>query len=311
MIRCFFGFSGYDSQALALRNIGVPFECVGWSEIDKGAIRARNALFPEDKDLNYGGIQDIRWLDVPNFDLFTYSFPCTDISLAGQMGGFGEGSGTRSSLLWDCKRAIHIRRPKYLIMENVKNIVSEKFMPFYLEWEKWLRMEGYTNFAKVINSADFGVPQSRERVFLVSIHGDAWYNFPQEKMPTSTAFDLLEENVHEKYFLSQAMLDYILTGTGNFEGGKVEHIDRKVCSTILSSCHKMHRASIDNYYTDKGRIRRLTPRECFRFMGMSEDDIDTIVKTGLSDTKMYQLAGNSIVIPVLEGIFKNLFLTNH
>lgn len=131
-LRVFTSFSGYDSQLMALRDIGADYECVGWSEIDKWAIKAHNAVFPELADRNYGDITKIDWSAVPNFDLFTYSFPCTDISSAGEQKGFDEDSGTRSSLLWECRRPIAAKRPKFLLMENVKALVSEKYRPLFL-----------------------------------------------------------------------------------------------------------------------------------------------------------------------------------
>ena len=123
-LRVFTSFSGYDSQLMALRDIGADYECVGWSEIDKWAIKAHNAVFPELAGRNYGDITKIDWNAVPNFDLFTYSFPCTDISSAGKQKGFEEDSGTRSSLLWECRRPIAAKHPKFLLMENVKALIS-------------------------------------------------------------------------------------------------------------------------------------------------------------------------------------------
>ena len=156
MIRVFTAFSGYDSQCLALnvlhqeyRHFGgwhadgdhllspsiVPFEyeLVGWSEIDKYAIKAHNALFPQWADRNYGDISKIDWETVPDFDLFTYSSPCQDFSQAGKQKGAEKGSGTRSSLLWECERAIRIKRPKYLLFENVAAVVSSKFIRLFNE----------------------------------------------------------------------------------------------------------------------------------------------------------------------------------
>ena len=101
-LRVFTAFSGYDSQCMALDRIGIPYELVGWSEIDKYAIQAHNAVYPQYADRNYGDISKIDWEKVPDFDLFTYSFPCTDISNAGVQKGLEEGSGILSSLLWEC-----------------------------------------------------------------------------------------------------------------------------------------------------------------------------------------------------------------
>lgn len=133
MLRVFTAFSGYDSQCLALNvlrkhdlfsqriqpngkiRFRFNYELVGWSEIDKYAIKAHNALFPQWADRNYGDISKIDWETVPDFDLFTYSSPCQDFSQAGKQKGAEKGSGTRSSLLWECERAIRIKRPKYLL----------------------------------------------------------------------------------------------------------------------------------------------------------------------------------------------------
>lgn len=178
-VRVFTAFSGYDSQCMALDRIGVPYELVGWSEIDKYAIQAHNAVYPQWADRNFGDICKIDWDSVPDFDLFTYSFPCQSVSSAGLQKGFEEGSGTRSSLLWECKKVIAAKKPKYLLMENVKNLVSEKFMPGFRKWEQWLASQGYANYCKVLNAVDFGVPQNRERIFVVSILNDEhFFSFP-------------------------------------------------------------------------------------------------------------------------------------
>ena len=195
-------FSGYDSQCIALRNIGVPYRCIGWSEIDKYAIQARNAIFPDEADLNLGDVSKIDWNVVPDFDLLTYSYPCTDISICGRQTGLAEGSGTRSSLLWECRKAVVAKHPKYLLMENVKALVSEKFLPYFKKWLGFLSGEGYMNHSAVLNAKDYGVPQNRERVFAVSILGDEWYNFPKPVRLDKSLEDLLEDEVDERYYRS-------------------------------------------------------------------------------------------------------------
>ena len=138
MLRVFTAFSGYDSQCMALDRLGIEYELVGWSEIDKNAIRAHNAVYPQWTDRNYGDISKINWDNVPDFDLFTYSSPCQDFSQAGLQKGGDEGSGTRSSLLWECRRAIEKKRPKYLLMENVAALVSQKFIGLFNQWQQVL-----------------------------------------------------------------------------------------------------------------------------------------------------------------------------
>ena len=211
-LRVFTAFSGYDSQLMAIRNIGVPYECVGWSEIDPYAIKAHNAVFPELREKNYGDIAGIRWEDVPDFDLMTYSSPCQDFSNAGLQKGGTEGSGTRSSLLWEVKRAVLAKHPSYLLMENVKALVSEKFLPTFRLWLDWLTDQGYTNFCEVLNAKDYGVPQNRERIFVVSVLGDAWFSFPHPQELKLRLKDMLEEKVEEKYYLSQDKVDAFIAG---------------------------------------------------------------------------------------------------
>lgn len=206
-LRVFTAFSGYDSQCLALDRLKANFpdfdyELVGWSEIDKYAIQAHNALYPQWADRNYGDISKIDWSQVPDFDLFTYSSPCQDFSNAGLQRGGEEGSGTRSSLLWECRRAIVAKKPKYLLLENVAALVSAKFLPLFNKWQGELGSYGYTNFAQLLNSKDYGVPQNRERIFLFSILGDASYYFPQPFHLERRLKNVLEDNVDEKYYLS-------------------------------------------------------------------------------------------------------------
>lgn len=215
-LKVFTAFSGYDSQCLALDRIGINYELVGWSEIDKYVIQAHNILYPQWKDRNFGDISKIDWNNVPDFDLFTYSFPCTDISLAGRQKGLTEGSGTRSSLLWECRKAIEIKRPKYLIMENVKNLVSKKFLPFFHNWEGSLEQLGYTNYSQVLNAKDYGVAQNRERIFMVSILGDHHpFSFPEPLQIELSLEDVLEENVDEKYYLSDEKVQEFLKTNPN------------------------------------------------------------------------------------------------
>lgn len=212
-VRVFTAFSGYDSQCLALDRIkrdypDFDYELVGWSEIDKYAIQAHNALYPQWADRNYGDISKIDWSQVPDFDLFTYSSPCQDFSNAGLQKGGMEGSGTRSSLLWECRRAIIAKRPKYLLLENVAALVSKKFLPLFNKWQLELASYGYTNFAKVLNAKDYGVPQNRERVFMVSILDEnAKYEFPEPFPLEKRLKDVLEDEVDEKYYLSDKMIE--------------------------------------------------------------------------------------------------------
>lgn len=222
-VRVFTAFSGYDSQCLALDRLKRDFpmdfdyELVGWSEIDRAAIVAHDALYPSAKDRNYGDISKIDWSKVPDFDLFTYSFPCTDISAAGRQAGLSRESGTRSGLLWECERAIRIKRPKWLLMENVKALVSDKFIGEFHKWLELLDGYGYNSFTQVLNAKDYGVPQNRERVFCVSIRIDDGeipkYYFPKAFELKIRLKDVLEQNVDEKYYLPDERVQGLFEST--------------------------------------------------------------------------------------------------
>lgn len=208
-IRIFEAFSGYGSQAMAAKRLQrdfpgeVAFEFVGTSEIEPSAIKAYAAIHGGTP--NYGDISKIDWAKVPDFDLFTYSFPCTDISNAGKQAGLSDGSGTRSSLLWECEKAIRDKRPKYLLMENVKALVQKKFMPDFRRWITLLEGYGYSNFWQVLNAKDFGISQNRERVFMVSIWGGQSYNFPKGFPLGKCVEDCMVgvEDIGEDYYVDQ------------------------------------------------------------------------------------------------------------
>lgn len=219
-LRVFTAFSGYDSQCMALERLGIPYVLVGWSEIDKYAIQAHDALFPEAKDKNFGDISKIDWNKVPDFDLFTYSFPCTNLSCAGKQEGCEENSGTASSLLWECRKTVMAKKPKYLLMENVKALVSQKFLPYFRKWQDELSKRGYSNFVKVLNSKCYGIPQNRERVFMVSIlDEDASFHFPEPFPLKKRLKDVLEEEVDERYYLKDDAVSGIM---GNLEAMRPE-----------------------------------------------------------------------------------------
>lgn len=170
-------FSGYDSQCLALDRLKKDFpnfnyELVAWCEIDKNAIKAHNALYPQWADRNLGDITQVDWSKVPDCDLVTWSFPCQSISSAGLQHGFKEDSGTRSSLAWECIKCFQVKRPKYMLMENVSAIMQKKFRADFAELQRRIEDLGYNNFVQLMNAKDYGVPQNRLRCFMVSIRND-------------------------------------------------------------------------------------------------------------------------------------------
>lgn len=206
-------FSGYDSQCMALDRLKemhpeFDYELVAWAEIDKYAIQAHNAVYPQWSDRNYGDVSKIDWNQVPDFDLLTYSSPCQDFSNAGKQAGGEEGSGTRSSLLWEVRRAILAKKPKYMLMENVAALVSKKFIGQFKKWQLELSQYGYTNFSQVLNAKNYGVPQNRERIFMVSVlNCTEGFYFPTPIPLEKRLKDVLEENVEERYYLSDKVIE--------------------------------------------------------------------------------------------------------
>lgn len=361
MIRVFEAFAGYGSQRMALRNLDIPHEVVGISEIVEDVIfsyaaihtkflellpnineyvaesksemidyleginvpldyktfenRARGlkddklkALYFANKLINnYGDITKINVEKLPDFDLFTYSFPCQDISVAGYQKGLNSDSGTRSSLLWECCKIIEIKRPKYLMMENVKNLVGLKHRENFYSFLSYLEKLGYTNHWDILNARDYGIPQNRERVFCISkLNGD--FKFPNPINLTTSMNDFLEEKVSDSFYLKKETLD--------------NPINQKVSYCIDSNYWKgssldnflaKHRRQLvtDNFRDKEGkyRVRRLTPLETWRLMGCKDDDFLKASKI-VSNTNLYKQAGNSIVVPVLESIFKSLFISD-
>lgn len=362
-IRVFEAFSGYGSQSMALRNIGVEYEVVAISEIDKYAITAYESI--HGKVNNLGDISKINIENIPKHDLFTYSFPCQDISIAGKQEGIKQNK-TRSGLLYECEKIIEHCKPKYLLLENVKNLVGKKFKSQFDKWLEYLEGLGYINYWQVLNSKHYGIPQNRERVFVVSILGEHKpYNFPEPVELKLRLKDMLEDTVDEKYYVSKEVQDKFRpnknikndvdspvrlgglfdTEKGRHQAGSVWDVDkisptldtmqggyRQPCiidkTNVIGKleCKGWHDIETRVHATNgvaptietrnrgkyldnsNGKIRKLTPRECFRLMGLSEEDIDKIQDAKLSNTQQYKMAGNSIVVQVLEAIFKNLFL---
>lgn len=194
------------------------FELVAWAEFDpetpetplekQPAVIAHNALFPESEGKNYGDITRINWHEFPDCDLLFYSTPCQSVSQAGLQHGFSEGSGTRSSIIWNVRDAIIAKKPKFLCLENVRAMVSAKFIDVFNLWQRELERLGYTQYAEVLDSRDFGVPQHRERIFLVSVRNNLGlrFHFPTPFKLKKCLKDVLEENVDEKFFLRDEML---------------------------------------------------------------------------------------------------------
>jgi DNA (cytosine-5)-methyltransferase 1 len=205
-IKMFEAFAGIGTQQMALKRLGVPYEIVGFSEIDRYVIKSYHAIHGDDIK-NYGDIT--KMTEIPQCDIFTWSFPCTDLSKAGQRKGMS--SGTRSGLVYDVLRLLSETKhlPKVLIMENVPDLIQQKFHRQFGEIQLELENMGYMNYVETLNAKHYGVAQNRDRVFMVSIMGYYSYLFPKKVDLIKRLKDYLEKEVDEKFYLSQKMLDYV------------------------------------------------------------------------------------------------------
>lgn len=423
-------FAGIGACSKALENIGFDVDIVDAVEIDKFAIKSFNAIHGTSFKP-----QDItKWDKDIDVDLIMHGSPCQDFSVAGRQAGGDENSGTRSSLMYETLRIVDKLHPKYVIWENVKNLLSKKHRHNFDAYVESMKQLGYVSSFQVLNAKDYGIPQNRERVFTVSIREDIWdkkyNNFNQFDFPKPIELgrklkDMLEDEVDEKYFISEKMMNHFMgvnqkpskfprkerflaninrkdqdransittapgqRPTDNFikvrtankqgfdiatEGDSVDlqypnsttrrgRVGHEVSKTIMTGdgmgvvvksnlktdlCNKLvengvvkggevvchsyttsqRRNTLDKYIeSDNGimptlttrpdclgyatlppnvRIRKLTPKECWRLMGFDDSDIEKAQAAGISNAQLYKQAGNSIVVNVLMAIFQNL-----
>ena len=315
----------YDKARIILKqkNIGYDFK-TNRSSIDRMTKNRLKMLFYA--DVLTRNLGDISLIDkIPansDIDIFTYSFPCTNISLSGRQEGFKKGSGTSSSLLWECEKIIENNKPKVLLMENVKSLINKKNKPLFKEWVKVLKDLGYNSYYKVINAKNYGIPQNRERVFMVSIRNDVTnkeFIFEENYKEVQPINTILETNVNKKHYLSEKVINrfHFVECTGNSDikiiGTTAPSFrtigQRDVCydvtgimgcisATDFKQPKQIVRLNTDGSYD----LRKMTPREIWRLMDFDDkyfDRIDNIV----SDSQLYKQAGNSIVVACLEDIF--------
>ena len=423
-------FAGIGSQAKALQRLGVDFEHYRVCEFDKYAIKSYNAIHGTDfatSDITELTANDLGIVETDKYCyMMTYSFPCQDLSLAGKQKGMAKGENTRSGLLWEVERLLNEceHLPQVLLMENVTQVHGKKNKEHFDEWIKFLESKGYSNYWQDLNAKNFGIPQNRNRTFMVSVLGDYTYEFPKEFPLKLRLKDMLEESVDEKFYLTDKGLEYVANRvgvytqicdentattkcaitaqgnanwTGNFieeqpiliggmrenqsvkkdgvattlttsmgtGGGYVPMITEPKCEQVgmLSGgkWDKMHDVSRrvyggdglaptlhtcgggntepkiteplaldeqngyirkcgtvgtlttdgsspkhNNRVIEGARIRKLTPKECFRLMGFDDADFDKASELN-SNSQLYKQAGNSIVVDVLYYIFKQMY----
>lgn len=264
------------------------------------------------KNLNLG---DITQIDLDKFnglevDLLTHGSPCQDFSIIGKGAGGDEGCNTRSSLMWNSVEVIKRCKPKVVIWENVKNVLAKKNIHNFEKYLDSLENLGYTNHYRVLDAKDFGIPQNRKRIFVISIL-DNQINFDfknLKEIKMRNVFNYLENIDNEKYIIKGKMLEKVETHCVSSYKLK---IIREYVNTISTKQDRSPNAGIVDL--GEGRYRLLTEKECFRLMGFSDKDYKLAEsvnkgKERFKNGKLYKQAGNSIVVNVLMAIFKELYL---
>ena len=208
-------FAGIGSQAKAMKNLGLNFEHWRVCEFDSHAIRSYNAVHDTNfttSDITKINASDLNIVETDKYNyVLTYSFPCQDLSNAGKGRGMEKGSGTRSGLLWEVERLLNECKelPQVLLMENVPQVHGKKNIEHFEKWIAYLESKGYSNYWQDLNAKDYGMPQNRNRCYMVSILGEYSYRFPKTIPLTLKLGDMLEKEVDEKYYLSEKKLNTI------------------------------------------------------------------------------------------------------
>lgn len=357
---------------------------MNFCEIDKYASKSYCAIHGVSEQINLRDVSTVNTAELHDVNLITYGFPCQDISQAGHQKGFFDKNGnvTRSGLFFAALKIIKDTKPEYAIAENVKALTSKKFTAEFATVLDSLEQAGYNNYYKVLNAKDFGVPQNRERVFIVSIRKDVdfKFTFPVGEPLKLRLADLLENEVDPKFYLSDEQIKRIKTSSyfqnqrriqskewcdtlcsrdwkdpkcvkvkqvfnivdnsngftnpqcgrvydtdglspclNTMQGGGREPKILKVgnCNPIGTGCNgdvfsskglaatvTTNKGEGQKVATDNFRIRKLTPLECWRLMGFDDDDFYKAQNAGISNSQLYKQAGNSIVVNVLQEIFR-------
>lgn len=267
---------------------------------------------------NYGSIIEIQGTDMPRCDLLVYSFPCQDLSTGGKTLGMKKGSGTRSGLLWEIERILKQLKeinklPEYLLMENVKAIYATSNKADLDQWLNFLESIGYKNGTKmVLNAKDFGIPQDRNRAFIISRLGkpvadQKLLNY-HKKADSISSF--LRTDYNNPIFREEANKAQLNNTISRREMWNINHreIDAPSVNTITCNMDRSNTAAMFKYKGPKGdTFRLLTIREAFLLMGFTEEEYEKTLRLDLSYRKMNKLIGNSIVVNVLQAIFEVLF----
>ena len=285
-------FSGIGGLDLGFIHSG--YNIIWANDFDKYAVKTYKANF--ENEIVLGDINEVSLDMLPDFDVLIGGFPCQPFSMMGEKRGFEDARGTlffRIAEIINHKIEIG-KKPKVIVLENVRTLMTHDKGRTFATIKRILEEDlNYRVFYKILNSADYGVPQTRNRTYIVCFDNkEIEFKFPQKQELKLTLQDLLENNVEEKYFLSDIILPTILSnGSGGYKAKS--EIDLPIARPLCATMAKMHRACQDNYVTQNGRVRRLTPRECARLQGFSDSFIIPV-----SDAQAYKQFGNAVTVNV-------------
>lgn len=296
-------FSGIGGLDQGFINVG--FNIVWANDFDKYAVETYKANY--ENEIVLGDINEIDLETLPYFDVLIGGFPCQPFSMMGSELGFEDARGT---LFFRIAEIIKYKidtgnKPKAIILENVRALRTHDGGNTFRVIKRILEKDlGYKVFDTVLNTADFGIPQTRNRTYIVCFSNEnAEFEFPEPVKLELTLQDLLEHDVEEKYFLSERLLPTILSnGTGGYKAKS--EIDLKIARPLCATMGKMHRACQDNYVTQNGRVRKLTPRECARLQGFDDSFIIPV-----SNCQAYKQFGNAVTVNVSEAVAGNVRTT--
>ena len=300
-------FGGIGSPRKALVNLGVDHKSIDYVEIDDKAVKTYNAIFNSDYEAK--SVEGYSLEVDESLDVLVHGSPCQDFSIAGKQLGGNTEDGTRSSLLFETIEVVKNlggNKPKVVIWENVKNVLSKKMKPAFDKYLQEMEQLGYSNAYEVLNAKDFGIPQARERIFVVSVLGDNQFNFDNLEKKKMKDIDLfLENEVNDRYTITQPSMLAKINATGTRTLKPVKDYAWTI-TTKQMRCPNSGIVSIGD-----GQYRLLTERECWRLMGFSDEDFDKAEKAcprrkSFLNGTLYHQSGNSIVVDVLEAIFKEL-----
>ena len=280
-------FGGIGACSKALERLGIDYEIADYVEIDKYAVKSFNAIHNTDFEP-----QDIcTWDKDIEVDLIMHGSPCQDFSLAGKQAGGDKDSGTRSSLMYETIRIVEKLKPKYVIWENVKNLLSKKHRHNFDAYLETMEQLGYKNYYQVLNAKDYGIPQNRERVFTVSIKDDSGirkgaflgtfyledyeannFEFPPKQELKLKLKDMLEDEVDEKYYLSEKMIKYISADNEKWTGNNDKSVINKRIASAINTSEGSRRCDASNYVCNQ-------VGENYNIKNRAEQVIDMLLET--------------------------------